>query len=296
MRVGVIGLGLMGGGIGRNLLRKGFPLAVYDVDQSAIRRLVDAGAAPASSPREVAAQADVVLTVLPDGPDVEAAILGTEGGLGGARAKTIFIDCSTVDPTVTQRVGHAVRAAGCGMVDVGMSRTFKDADDGTLLLMVGATPEDYQAVQPVLSAMGTDVFHCGGPGTGITMKLVNNLLSITIYAADAEALVLGAKAGLDTDLMLKILSSTAAGNAHLQLTVREQLLTGDYEPGFKAVLAHKDLGLAQNMAARLGVPLLALSQTRQLYTLALAQGKGDHAHGVIGAVLEQIVGVRIGKD
>jgi 4-hydroxybutyrate dehydrogenase/sulfolactaldehyde 3-reductase len=279
--------------MGKNLLKKGYPLTVYDIDAVAVEHLRESGAAVAPSPSEVGKCADMIVTVVPDSPDVEAVILGPDGVLAGARPGTILIECSTIDPHVTQRVGRVVQKAGCRMVDAAMGRSSKEAEEGRLLFMVGADPKDFETVRPVLEAMGTDIFYCGGPGAGITMKMVNNLLNISILAADLEALVLGAKAGLDIEVMLRVLSSTAANNPHLKITVQDQVLAGNYEPGFKAALAHKDLGLAQNMAARLGVPLFSLAPARQLYSIALAEGKGERSMGVIAPVLERLAGVRL---
>lgn len=293
LRIGLIGLGLMGRGMGKNLLEKDFPLTVNDVAPDAVARLVERGAVAADSPMAVAAGADVVITVLPDGPDVEQAILGPHGVLAGSRPGTIIVDCSTIDPAVTQRVGDRVRASGCHMVDAGMGRSSQEADEGRLIFMVGAAPADYEAVLPVLRAMGTDIFHCGGPGAGITMKVVNNLLATSILCADVEALVLGARAGLDVDTMLRVFTATAANNAFFQTAIPRQVLTGNYEPGFKAALAHKDVGLGQSLAARLGVPLFTLAPARQLYSLVLARGLAGRAHSIIAAVLAEIAGVRL---
>jgi 4-hydroxybutyrate dehydrogenase/sulfolactaldehyde 3-reductase len=295
-RVGLIGVGLMGRGMGKNLLQKGFPLTVYDIDPAAVGPLRQQGAIVAKLPSEVARSSDIVITVVPDSPDVEAAILGPEGVMAGARPGTILIECSTIDPHVTKRVGQAVRAGGCRLVDAAMGRSSKEAEEGRLIFMVGAEPQDLEAVRPVLEAMGTDIFHCGGPGAGITMKMINNLLNISLLSADLEALVLGVKAGLDVEVMLGVLTRTAANNPHLKITVQDQVLAGNYQPGFKAVMALKDLGLAQNMAARLGVPLFTLTQARQVYSIAVAQGKGDLSMGVIGAVLEQLAGVRLARS
>jgi len=294
-RIGLIGLGLMGRGMGSNLLKKGFSLTVHDIDAAAVEVLRQRGARAAASPKALAADSEIVITVVPDGPDVETVVLGPDGVLAGARPGTILVECSTIDPAVTQRVGKAVRAAGSRMVDAGMGRSSAEAEAGRLLFMVGAEPGDFDAVRPVLEAMGSDIFHCGGPGTGISMKMVNNLLNISLLAADLEALALGTKAGLSMDVMLRVLTTTAANNPHLKITVQDQVLAGNFTPGFKAVMAQKDLGLAQNMAARLGVPLFTLTQARQLYSIAVAQGKGDLSMGVIAQVMEDIAGVRLAR-
>jgi 4-hydroxybutyrate dehydrogenase/sulfolactaldehyde 3-reductase len=282
--------------MGRNLLRKGYALCVYDVDPAAVAALAKDGATAAASPAGAAQNSDLVITVLPDGPQVESAILETAGALGSARPGTIFVECSTVDPIITERVGTAMRQKGYSMVDAAMGRGPQQAEEGKLFFMVGATQDDFAVVLPVLQAMGTDIVHCGGPCAGIAMKLVLNLLSISIMAADLEAFVLGAKAGLDFETMARVLALSLADNRHIPVTMREQVLPGKYEPGFKASLAHKDLGLAMNMAARLGVPLFALNGARQLFSLAISRGKGERTMSVIGAVLEDLTGTSLGRS
>lgn len=294
--VGLIGLGLMGHGIGKNLLQKGFALTVFDVDPAAAERLAALGAIAVTSPRGVAERSQVVITVLPDGPQVEEAVLGPDGVLAGARPGMVLLDCSTVDPAVTRKVGEALRAAGCGMVDAGMARSSKEAEEGRLLFMVGGLPEDLELVRPLLEATGTDIYYCGGPTAGITMKVINNLLNNTLLAMDAEALALGRKAGLETSVMLDVFGSTAANNPHLRGLVSQQMLTGDYTPGFKASMAHKDFRLAQNLAARLGVPLFSLAPSLNLFSQVLARGWADRSHSIVGRLLEEIAGVRFGKE
>lgn len=162
--------------------------------------------------------------------------------------------------------------------------------------MVGAHPEDLRAVRPILEALSGEIFHCGGPTLGITMKLINNLLAHTVMAASSEALVLGAKAGLAPEVMLRVLTSTAADNAALHSSIPQQVLAADYRPGFKSALAHKDMGLAQGMAARLGVPLFTLAPIRQLTSAIASQGKGDLSAAVIATVLESLAGVSLAKQ
>ncbi|MHB1133545.1 MAG: NAD(P)-dependent oxidoreductase [Chloroflexota bacterium] len=294
--VGLIGLGLMGHGIGKNLLAKGFALTVYDVAPTAVARLTALGAAAADSPRGVAERSRVVITVLPDGPQVEETVLGPEGVLAGARPGLVVLDCSTIDPAVTKMVGEALFTAGCGLVDAGMARSSKEAEEGRLLFMVGGRPEDLETARPVLEATGTDIYYCGGPTAGITMKVINNLLNNTVLAASAEALVLGRKAGLEVDVMMNLLTHTASDNPHLHSLVPQQILTGDFTPGFKASMAHKDFRLAQNLAARLGVPLFTLGQSLNLFSLVLARGFADRSHSIVGKVLADLAGVKLNKE
>lgn len=292
-RVGLIGLGFMGSAVGRRLIERGFHLTVFDIAEQAMARMGERGAARARSARGVAAATDVVLTVLPDGPDVEAAVLGPDGVLAGAHSGTIVVECSTIDPVVSDRVGRAVRSAGFRMLDAAIGRLPIHAEKGQLVFMVGAHPEDLKAVRPILEALSSEIFHCGGPTLGITMKLINNLLAHTVMAASSEALVLGAKAGLGSEVMLRVLTSTAADNAALHSSIPQQVLTADYRPGFKSALAHKDMGLAQGMAARLGVPLFTMAPIRQLTSAIASQGKGDLSAAVIATVLESLAGVSL---
>jgi 3-hydroxyisobutyrate dehydrogenase-like beta-hydroxyacid dehydrogenase len=294
-RIGLIGLGKMGHGIGRNLLRKGYSLTVYDVDPEAVARLAALGAAAAPSPRQVAAQSDIVVTVLPDGPDVERVVLGPDGVTSGMKPGTIVLDCSTIDPEVTRRVGAALRAGGGGMVDAGMGGLPTAAEEGTLFFMVGATPEDLERVRPLLEAMGKQILHCGGPGAGMSMKLINNLLALSVLAADLEALAMGVQAGLTPEVMLQALRSTFADNKPLHTLVPDKILKGDHAPGFKVALAAKDAGLAVAYASSLRVPIWTMGQVRHLLSHILAQGKGEQAHTVLATAFEEITGRRFSE-
>ncbi len=294
--IGLIGVGKMGYAVGKNLLKRGYGLVVHDLAPEAVGRIVSHGAVAAGSAGAVAHQVDAVITVLPNGPDVERAVLGPGGVLEGAHPGTLLLECSTISPEDTRRVGDVVRAAGCRMVDAAIGRLPKDAEEANLVFMVGATPEDLELVRPLLAQMGSEIFHCGGPGAGVTMKLINNLLAHAIMSADLEALSIGAKAGLDADLMIRVLSSTAADNRLLRTQVQTNVLSGTFDTGFKAVLAHKDVGLALSMAAQLGVPLWSLPPVQQVLNLALARGRGDLASIGIATVIEEAAGVRIGHQ
>jgi len=292
-RVGLIGLGSMGRGIGKNLIRGGFTLTVCDANLAAVEPLQMLGAEGVDTPRAVAERSDVVVTVLPNGPDVEVVVLGAGGIVEGARPGTIVMDCSTIDPAVSASVRTALAGRGIRMVDAAMGRSSREADDGTLLFMVGAEPDDFAAVKPLLDAVGGDVFHVGPPGHGITLKLVHNLLSLTMLAASAEAMVLAGKAGLDIHRTLEVLQASTTGHGHLRATIPNQVLTGDYTPGFRTVLGQKDLRLGHNLAASLGVPLQTLAISGELFTAAVGRGRGEWASGAIVTVLEEIVGLRL---
>ena len=290
-RIGLIGLGAMGRGMGGNLLKQGFPLTVYDADPDAAESL--RGALVATTPQAVAAQSDIVITVLPDGPDVEQATLGPQGLAVGARAGTIVVDCSTIAPAASRAIGVALAGRGLRHVDAAMGRSSAEAAAGTFLFMVGATPEDFAAVEPVLRAMGGDIFHVGPPGDGITLKLIHNLLSLTMLAASTEALVLAGKAGLDLQRTLAVLQASTTGHGHLRGAIPEQVFTGDYTPGFRVALGQKDMRLGRGLADDLGVPLRTLAAAEEAYTAAVALGRGDWASGAIATVLEERVGLRL---
>ena len=292
-RIGLIGLGSMGRGIGQNLMKHGFPLTVYDANPAALEALPGFGATAVESPRAVAARSDVVLTVLPDGPDVEAIALGPDGLAEGARPGTIVVDCSTIAPATSRRIGAALAERGIRMVDAAMGRSSPEAEAGTLLFMVGAEPDDFRAIEPVLRAVGSDIFHVGPPGHGITLKLIHNLLSLTLLVASSEALVLAGKAGLDLARTLEVLQASTTGNGHLRGTIPRQVLTGDYTPGFRTVLGQKDMRLGRELAGSLNVPLQTLALAGELFTATVAKGRGDWGCGAVATVLEEIVGLRL---
>jgi 4-hydroxybutyrate dehydrogenase / sulfolactaldehyde 3-reductase len=292
-RVGLIGLGSMGRGIGKNLIKHGFPLTVFDVNLASVEPLQMLGAEGVETPRAVAERSDVVVTVLPNGPDVEAVALGKDGIVEGARPGTILMDCSTIDPAVSVALHQALAERGVRMVDAGMGRGSAQADEGTLLFMVGAEPADFEAVRPLLEAAGSDVFHVGPPGHGITLKIVHNLLSLTMLVASTEAMVLAAKAGLNLHRTLEVLQASTTGHGHLRYSIPQQAMTGDFTPGFRTVLGQKDLRLGRNLATSLGVPLQTLAVSGELFTAAVAKGRGDWSSPAIVTVLEEIVGLRL---
>jgi len=264
----------MGGPMARNVMKKGHRLTVHDIAANAVAALVEAGARAAPSAREVAAASEVVITMLPDAPDVERAALGSDGILAGLRPGSVYIDMSTIDPQTTQRVGAAIAAKGAHMIDSPVGKTAEHAVSGTLTLMVGGDAKTVARVRPILDCMGTDFFHCGELGAGHAMKCVNNLLATTLVAANAEALVAGMKAGLTLEVMTSVMQKTMAWNNQLAIAYPARPLVGDFEPGFMLRLAHKDcrLALAMNEAMGLAAPVGAA-------TLAACQEGLDAGYG-----------------
>src|SRR5215216_4923458 len=228
-RVGIIGLGNMGRPIARNVLRGGYEVAVYDLHPAAVQSLVGDGAVAASRPADVALGADLIISVLPDGPDVLGVMLGEEGVYHAAREGLIHADFSTVHPKVSRELAEAGRRRGIRVLDTAMTRSVPQAEAGTLGLLVGGAPEDLEACRPVLEKVASTIHYCGPNGAGATMKLVNNLLAGTVGAATIEALLLGVKAGLTPELMLSVLETTAANNGSLTGLIRGRVLKRDLE-------------------------------------------------------------------
>jgi 3-hydroxyisobutyrate dehydrogenase-like beta-hydroxyacid dehydrogenase len=293
MKVGFIGLGVMGAPMARNLLKKGHQLAVFDTQAASVQALVQAGATAATSPKAVAAASDIVITMLPDAPDVERVALGDDGIIEGIRPGAVYIDMSTIDPRTTRKVGEAIHARGAAMIDSPVGKTAEHAVAGTLTLMVGGDPAVVARCREVLDAMGTDFFHCGELGAGQTMKLLNNLLAAAIGEASVEAVVAGTKAGLALDLMLCVLKTTMAWNNQLAISMQKRSLMGDFTPGFMMKLAHKDCRLALSMVESLGVAAPVGKATLASLTEGLDKGLQDHDVGALLKLREEPVGVKV---
>jgi 3-hydroxyisobutyrate dehydrogenase-like beta-hydroxyacid dehydrogenase len=293
MNVGFIGLGTMGGPMARNVLKQGHRVVVHDVNEAAVGALVAAGATGAASPREAAAASDIVITMLPDAPDVERVALGRDGIVEGIRAGSVYVDMSTIDPATTLRVAQAIAAKGAAMIDSPVGKTADAAVAGTLTLMVGGPAEGIARVRPVLDCMGTDFFHCGGLGAGQTMKLINNLLATAVSEASIEALVAGRKSGLALETMMRVLSTTMAWNNALAIALPKRPLAGDFEPGFMMKLAQKDCRLALRMVESLGVNAPVGRAALASVDEAVAQGYADADVGALLRLREQPLEVTV---
>jgi len=293
MNVGFVGLGTMGGPMARNVLDKGHRLVVHDVNRAAIDAVVAAGATAAASPKDVAASSDIVITMLPDAPDVERVALGGNGIVHGLRPGSVYIDMSTIDPATTRKVGAAIAAKGASMIDSPVGKTADAAVAGTLTLMVGGPADVVARCRPVLDCMGTDFFHCGELGAGQTMKLINNLLATAVSEASIEALVTGTKSGLSLDTMLSVLRTTMAWNNALAIAMPKRPLAGDFTPGFMVKLAHKDCRLALAMVESLGVSAPVGRAALASLDEAMQRGLQDDDVGALLKLREEPVGVKV---
>ena len=288
--IGFIGLGIMGRPMARNLLKAGYPLVVHSRSRGPVDEIVRAGAKVGSSPRDVAAQSDVLITMLPNSPDVELVALGRDGIIEGARPGLLFVDMSTISPIVSKKVGEALAAKSVRMLDAPVSGGEKGAIDGALSIMVGGDKAVFDAVLPIFQAMGKTITHLGPLGFGGFTKLANQIIVAVNLTALAEALTLAKKAGLDRDLTLTALAGGLAGSKCLDQK-KPNYLADTYNPGFKIDLHFKDLGLIMESARALGVPLPTTAVVQELFSALRVKGRGGLDHSGVITLLEDIAGL-----
>lgn len=256
-KIAFIGLGAMGLPMASNLVRKGFDLTAYDIDSDKVSKLVALGDKAAPSIADAASQADIVVTMLPATPHVEAVVLGAEGVLSTLPAGKVLMDMSTIDPKGTDRLAEACAGKGVHFIDTPVGRLVSHAERGESLFMVGGDDETFVKVEPLLNAMGTAIHRCGTAGMGQRMKVINNFMLLTTAQVVAEAVTLGTKLGLDIETMKAVTGATTANNGQFQIALATKVLAGDITPGFTVDLAFKDMTLAINAAAenRVGLPV-----------------------------------------
>ncbi len=293
MKVGFVGLGVMGGPMAANILKHGHELTVFDLSQQAVDRLVQAGAKAAKTPREVGTASDFVVTMLPEPQHVEQAVLGPDGIAAGLKAGGIVIEMSTIDPATSRRVGDALRAQGKDLVDSPVGKTSEHAVTGTLTLMVGGNQAAIDQAMPVLKCMGTDTYFCGGPGTGHAMKMTNNLLATTIMCANTEALAIGMKNGLTLELMQEVMRTTMAWNQQLAVAMPKKVFLGDDSPGFAIRLACKDVRLACEAAEGMGFTAAVGRGAQATMDRAIGMGLGDRDTAALMFIRERELGIEV---
>jgi 2-hydroxy-3-oxopropionate reductase len=285
--IGFIGLGIMGRPMAKNLLKAGHSLVVHNRSRAAVEDLKAAGAAAATSSREVAERADVIITMLPSSPDVELVALGADGIIHGARRGQTHVDMSTISPIVSKKVGEALAGKGVDSLDAPVSGGEKGAIEGTLSIMVGGDKAVFERVLPILQAMGRTITHMGPLGSGGFTKLANQIIVAVNLTALGEALTLASKAGLDRELTLKALGGGLAGSRCLDQKT-PNYLAGQYNPGFKIDLHYKDLGLIMESARELGVPLPATAVVQELFKALRVRGRGGLDHSGVITLLEDL--------
>ncbi|MCY3574026.1 MAG: NAD(P)-dependent oxidoreductase [Chloroflexi bacterium] len=289
--IGFIGLGIMGRGMVDNLLRAGFTLTIWNRTASRMTSFIERGAKAASSPSEVAARSDIIITCVSDTPDVEQVILGEDGVIHGAAAGDLVIDMSTINPVNTVEIARQLNARGVAMLDAPISGGSEGAANGTLSIMIGGGESDVARAMPCFKAMGSTITHVGEQGAGQTVKLSNQILCVVNMLAASEALLFAKAGGVDLEKMLSAVTGGAAGS--WMLANRGPQVIDDYwQPGFSIDLQQKDLRLVLGAADELGVPVIATALCFNLYRTLQAQGHGgDGNHSIIRA-LEAMAGIK----
>jgi len=294
-RVGFVGLGLMGRPMARNLLRAGSPLSVCSRSAPPVDELVAEGALRASSAAEVAAASDVVITMLPDTPDVELVLFGPGGVVEGASKGSLVVDMSTIDPIATRAFAERLAAIGVAMLDAPVSGGEIGAIDGTLSIMVGGPDEAFGRALPLLQAMGGTIVHVGPAGAGQVTKTCNQLVVASAVEAVAEALVLAAKAGVDPAKVREALLGGFAGSRVLEVH-GQRMLDGDFAPGFRAALMAKDGRIVLKAAEDLGAPTPAFRAVAERLEAMLPAGRGDMDYAALVTLLEDEAGRSLSRE
>ncbi len=291
-KVGFIGLGVMGLPMCRNLLKADYSVVVYDIKESILKTAAREGMEIGTSASDVASKTDVVITMLPDGPDVKDVVLGLDGVLKGAKPGSLLIDMSSISPTVSKEVAEAAKAAGVRMLDAPVSGGQPGAVAGTLSIMVGGSEADFDECKDLLKTMGESVIRVGDVGAGNTAKLCNQIIVAANIAAVGEAFVLVSKAGLDPEVVFKAIKMGLAGSNVMNAKV-PLLLERSFEPGFRISLHSKDLANALSAGRDLHVPLPVTSLIQQVLEALKVDGKGDLDHAAIATFFEGLAGVEI---
>lgn len=275
MKIGFIGLGVMGSRMAKRIYKAGYDLTVFDVMEDSIREFKKLGVAIGNSPGDVAAESNVVLMSLPNSQVVTDVILGENGVFHKAKPGTILIDLSSITPKIIRDIYKKTSQKGIEILDAPVSGGSTGAETGTLTIMVGGKREILDKVMPILKVLGKTIYHVGDIGAGDTIKLVNNLLLGANMAAIAEALTLGAKAGLDPEVMFEVITNSSGNSYALEAKYPKFISQGNFEPGFMIDLQYKDLQLAVDTAKDLNLPLIIGNITQQIYEVAKAEGLGQ---------------------
>lgn len=294
--LGFIGIGRMGLPMALRLMNRGYGLTVHDIQQNAMQPLILKGARAASSPEDVASEVETVFVSLPSPDAVRDVALGPNGLIHGS-ALRIYVDFSTTGPIVAKQVADHFGEKGIHVLDAPVSGGVPKAEKGILTIMASGPRPVYDRVSPILKVIGENLFYIGeGPGLGQMMKLVNNLLSATVLAASAEAFVLGVKAGLEPEVMLKVVNASTGRNSATEDKFQKFILSRTFDYGFKTDLIFKDLKLCLEQGEALGVPMWIGSAVRQLYAYAVGQGGGGRDFTTIIQYIEAWAGVEVGKS
>jgi len=288
-RIGFIGLGIMGKPMARNLIKAGYPMVVHSRSRGPVDELAAEGAAPAASPKEVAQQSDVIITMLPDSPDVEKVVLGQDGVADGLSSGMLFIDMSTIAPATAHIVYENLKAKGVESLDAPVSGGEVGAKEATLSIMVGGSEGAFQRAKPIFEVMGKNIVLIGEPGAGQVTKACNQIVVGVTIQAVSEALILARKSGVDPTKVREALLGGFAQSRILDLH-GQRIINRNFQPGFRIRLHRKDLGIALQTGREVSLPLMTTSTVAELMNAQIARGNGDLDHSSLAMLLEQLGG------
>jgi 3-hydroxyisobutyrate dehydrogenase len=294
-QIGFIGLGIMGQGMVKNLMKAGFNVNIWNRTPARMDPFCEAGARCCSSPADVAAHSDIIITCVSNTADVEEVILRENGVIYGANEGSLVIDMSTISPDTTRYIAGTLKQKGVEMLDAPISGGSEGAANGTLSIMVGGSEEQFQRALPAFEAMGKTITHVGEIGAGQTVKLVNQILVVVTMLGVSEALLFAQAGGLDLQKTLDAVSQGAAGSWALS-NRGPQMIARDWRPGFTIDLQQKDIRLVLEAADKLGVPLLGTGVIFQLYRALQDQGLGGDGNHALVKALENMSGIIVGSD
>lgn len=292
MKIGFIGLGIMGKPMVRNLLKGGYSVTVHDINAASVAELTSAGATAGGSALNTASQSDVIITMLPDGPDVEKAVLSENGILEGARTGSIIVDMSSISPIVSQKIAEICNAKGVGFIDAPVSGGEPKAIDGTLTVMAGGDQKTFDNVLPILQKMASSVTLTGPVGAGNVTKLANQIMVACNIAAMGEALVLATRAGLNPEVVFNAVKGGLAGSTVLNAKA-PMVIARNFKPGFRIELHEKDLRNALLAGESLKVALPLTSLVQQMLISLMNEGKGSLDHSAIVNFIEDMAGIEV---
>jgi 3-hydroxyisobutyrate dehydrogenase len=296
-KVGFIGLGAMGFPMSKHIINKGYQITAYDIVKKRLEEIVDFGATSAVSAKEVAERSEIIITMLPSSSHVREVILGNDGVIQGITDGAVVIDMSTIDPVTTRHISEKLSAKNVKMLDAPVVRGVRGAIDGTLAIYVGGETEIFERCKPLLSTMGTDIEYCGSTGAGEIVKIINNLIIAISMCSLSEAFVLGVKAGVKPDVLLKTLSKGSANSFVMQNHMKNFVMKGKFDEGvFTIDYIMKDLNLAMVTAETYHVPQYFGSLAYQVYEFAKASGYGKQYYPAVIQVLEKLVGVQVREE
>jgi len=289
-KIGFIGLGNMGGPMAKNIAKAGYLLTVFDLRKELIAALVEVGARPSTSPKEVGETSDMILTSLPSPGVSESVWLGKDGVLEAAKPKSIFIELSTVQPDLVKKIYAQASRKDIMVLDAGISGGVKGAEDGTLTIMVGGRKEVFEKVLPVLQVIGKKIYHVGDIGSGMIVKLVNNAIGHINVVAFIECISVGLKAGIDINTLYEVVSQGTGSSRQFETRFKDRIMKNNYEPGMKLDLVYKDSKLMEDLASELGVPTFLTSVAHQVFEMGRSKGMGKKDYGILMKLWDEFRG------